>query len=134
MSRINFDALGIITSIACAIHCAVLPLLLSSLPLFGINIINNNLFETGMILLALAIGIFSLWNGVHRHHRRLLPVVLFVLGISLLFAKQYFHHRFLLWLLVPAVILIISAHLLNYVYCARSDAHDAVPQEPVNAP
>ena len=125
MNRINFDALGIITSIACAIHCAVLPLLLSSLPLFGINIINNDWFESGMILLALAIGIHSLWNGVHRHHRRLLPVVLFVVGICLLFAKQFFHHRLLLWLLIPAVVLIISAHLLNYLYCVRADADAA---------
>ena len=125
MRRINFDALGIITSIACAIHCAVLPLILSSLPLFGVNIINNNGFETGMILLALTIGIYSLWNGVHKHHRSLLPVALFVAGICLLFAKQFFHHRFLLWLLIPAVILIISAHILNYLYCARAEAHEA---------
>ena len=124
MSRINFDALGIITSIACAIHCAVLPLLLSSLPLFGINIINNNWFESGMILLALFIGVYSLWNGVHQHHHSTLPIALFVAGISLLFAKQFFHHRHLLWLLIPAVILIISAHLLNYRYCVRAGAHD----------
>ena len=30
--KINWDALGIATSLACAIHCAVLPLLLTSLP------------------------------------------------------------------------------------------------------
>ncbi|HAL95914.1 MAG TPA: MerC domain-containing protein, partial [Chitinophagaceae bacterium] len=30
--RINWDALGISASIACAIHCALLPLFLSSLP------------------------------------------------------------------------------------------------------
>lgn len=83
-----------------------------------------------MILLALAVGIYSLWHGVHKHHRRLLPVGLFVAGISLLFAKQFFHHRFLLVLLVPAVILIISAHLLNYRYCTLADAHrTAAPQE-----
>jgi hypothetical protein len=39
--KINFDALGIVASIACAIHCAILPLIISTLPLFGINIINN---------------------------------------------------------------------------------------------
>ena len=37
--KINWDAFGIAASVACAIHCAVLPLILSSLPLFGINII-----------------------------------------------------------------------------------------------
>ncbi len=61
--RINWDALGIATSLACAIHCALLPLFLSSLSLFGINIINNLLFEAGMILLAFGIGGYSLYHG-----------------------------------------------------------------------
>jgi len=54
--KINWDALGISASLACAIHCALLPLFLTSLPLFGINIIHNYWFEASMILLAMAIG------------------------------------------------------------------------------
>lgn len=54
--KINWDALGVTVSVACAIHCAVLPLVLSSLPLFGVNIIENQLFEFGMIGLAFAVG------------------------------------------------------------------------------
>ena len=54
--KINWDALGISASLACAIHCALLPLFMTSLPLFGVNIIHNPLFEALMILLALAIG------------------------------------------------------------------------------
>jgi len=56
MIRINYDALGIAASVACAIHCAVLPLVLSSLPLFGVNIINNVNFELIMIAVAFGIG------------------------------------------------------------------------------
>lgn len=112
MIKINYDALGIATSIACAIHCAVLPLLLSSLPLFGINIINNNVFEVGMIALAFLIGVFSLRSGF-RHHHRLIPVIMFSLGILLLLLKQYYH-AYLLSFLIPAVILIVGAHWMNY--------------------
>jgi hypothetical protein len=117
MNRINFDALGIIASIACAVHCAVLPLLVTSLPLFGINIVHNFWFETGMILLALVVGIFALRHGAHMHHHSRLPVTLFVAGIALLFAKQFLGHRYLLFFLVPAVILIVSAHVINYRQC-----------------
>ncbi|MFK9892529.1 MerC domain-containing protein, partial [Escherichia coli] len=46
--KINWDALGVVTSVACAIHCAVLPLVLTSLPLFGVEIIDNLYFELGM--------------------------------------------------------------------------------------
>jgi hypothetical protein len=45
--KINWDALGIATSLACAIHCALLPLFLSSLPLFGVNIIENTFLNSG---------------------------------------------------------------------------------------
>ena len=45
MFKINYDALGIATSLACAIHCAILPLVLTSLPVLGVNIIHNIPFE-----------------------------------------------------------------------------------------
>ena len=113
MIRINYDALGIAASVACAIHCAILPLILSSLPLFGINIINNGSFELFMIGLAMAIGVYSLWHGYKKHHHKLYPVIFFTLGILCLVAKQFFHQQFL-YFLIPAMALIVSAHWLNY--------------------
>jgi len=55
-TKINWDALGIATSLACAIHCALLPLFLTSLPLLGFNIIENTGFEYLMILIAFAVA------------------------------------------------------------------------------
>ena len=40
--KINWDGLGVTTSLICAIHCAVLPLLFTSLPLLGGDIIHND--------------------------------------------------------------------------------------------
>jgi len=121
--NINWDALGIGASLACAIHCAVLPLLLSSLPLFGVNIIHNTGFEIGMILLALCIGSYSLYHGYKKHHHSFLPLSLFFTGIIFLVFKQFFI-RYESWLLIPAVVLIITAHLLNYRSCrVHNHAH-----------
>jgi MerC mercury resistance protein len=120
MIRINYDALGIAASVACAIHCAVLPLVLSSLPLFGINIINNVSFEMMMIVLAFAIGFYSLWHGYKKHHHKIYPIILFALGISLLMLKQYFHN-YLLSFLIPAVALIIAGHWTNYRACKKAN-------------
>ena len=114
--RINRDALGITASLACAIHCAVLPLVLSSLPVFGVNIIDNLAFEYFMILVALCIGCYSLWHGYRKHHQSTAPLFLFALGISLLVAKQVWH-SYQLWLLPFAVLLIIASHLMNYRFC-----------------
>src|SRR5262245_45490 len=107
MFKINYDALGIAASLACAIHCAVLPLVLTSLPIFGVNIINNVLFEFLMIGLAFAIGFYALYHGYRKHHHRVLPIILFSMGILLLFIKEALH-QYHFWLLVPAVTFIVS--------------------------
>ncbi len=114
--KINWDALGIGASLACAIHCALLPLFLSTLPLFGMNIIENPGFEVGMIVLAFVIGSYSFYHGFKKHHHSLRPFLVFSLGFIMLVLKQVFH-EYQLWLLIPGVILIISAHLINYRSC-----------------
>lgn len=119
--KINWDAFGITTSLACAIHCAVLPLFLSSLPLFGYNIIDNMWFEYGMIALAFVVGSYSLYHGRKKHHHSWVPMTFFTMGIILLLSKVIWHHL-QLWLLIPSVICIITAHYLNYRMC-RSHNH-----------
>lgn len=121
--KINWDAFGIAASVACAIHCAVLPLILSSLPLFGINIIENQGFEFLMIALAFVVGVYSLYHGRKRHHHSYYPMVLFAAGISLLFIKSMLHSHSLM-LLLPAVSLVVIAHYLNYKLCrVHNHAH-----------
>jgi hypothetical protein len=121
--KINWDAWGIGASLACAIHCALLPLLFSSLPLFGVNIIHNIFFEVGMILLALVIGSWSLYHGYKKHHHSIVPLAVFFSGFSFLVLKQFFV-QYENWLLVPGVILIVAAHLINYRLCrVHNHAH-----------
>ena len=121
--RINWDMLGIGASVACAIHCAVLPLFLSTLPLFGVNIIHNIAFEAGMVLLALFIGAYSFYHGFRKHHHSIWPFLIFLAGLFLLVLKLFFIH-YETWLLVPAVALIVSAHFLNYRLCrVHNHAH-----------
>jgi hypothetical protein len=118
-TKINWDALGITTSVACAIHCALLPVFISTLPLFGVNIIHNFTFEYGMIMLAFLIGAYSLSHGRKKHHQKWTPLIIFSFGILFLLAKQIWHHLEI-WFLIPAVIFIISGHVLNYRYCRVS--------------
>ena len=117
--KLNWDFFGISTSIACAIHCALLPLIAGSLPLFGINIIHNNYFEWGMILLAISIGTYSLRHGFSTHHHNYLPFILFFSGCIFLIFKQFFHQQQVMFL-APALTLIIIAHFLNFKYCRHS--------------
>ena len=121
--KINWDVLGIATSLACAIHCALLPLILTSLPLFGVDIIENLSFELFMIFLAFCIGSYSLYHGWKKHHHRWLPLAIFATGMLLLLGKQIWHN-YQYWFLLPAVLLIISGHYINYRFCrVHNHAH-----------
>jgi MerC mercury resistance protein len=117
--KLNWDALGIGTSVLCAIHCALLPVLMSTLPVFGINIIHNLIFEWGMIALAFVVGSYSLFHGYIKHHRSFKPVLIFSIGFIFLVLKQ-FSHQYNILFLVMAVACIISAHFYNYRLCHRS--------------
>ncbi|MBS1496688.1 MAG: MerC domain-containing protein [Bacteroidetes bacterium] len=122
--KINWDGLGIFTSLACAIHCALLPLIASSLPVLGINIIHNSVFEWSMILIAFVVGSYALFHGYIRHHRSFLPLFVFTIGFIFLITKQFFHSIEIVFL-IPAVILIVSAHYINYRLCQKSKCSSA---------
>ena len=111
--------MGVATSVVCAIHCAVLPILMSSLTVFGINIIHNSFFEWSMIALAFLVGSYSLFHGYIRHHRSWVPVLIFSAGFVFLILKQ-FNPSQEYWFLSIAVALIISAHLYNFRLCRQS--------------
>ena len=117
--RINWDGLGIATSIACAIHCALLPLLLTALPLFGINVLHNKSFEWLMIGIAITVGIYALYHGYTKHHQSMIPLIIFFAGAGFLIAKQFsavYEYSFL----YIAVTFIITAHYSNYRSCTSS--------------
>jgi hypothetical protein len=111
--KLNWDGVGILTSVLCALHCGLLPFVLPALPLFGINIIHNAFFEWMMIGIAITVGAYSLYHGYIRHHRSNVPIWLFTIGACFLIAKQWFT-AVEYYFLVVAVVLIIAAHYRNY--------------------
>ena len=77
-----------------------------------------SVISTGSLGLDLALGIggWSLYHGYRFHHHHRLPLLIFALGIFLLFAKEIFHD-WKLWFLIPAVVAITIAHYVNFRYC-----------------
>ena len=120
IKKINLDTLGISASLACAIHCAVLPLFFSSLPVFGLEILHNKIFEYSMIGFAAVIGCSALYHGFKKYHHKKLPLFIFIVGLIFLVLKEVFVSAELL-LLFPAAILIIGAHVLNFRFCGQAD-------------
>jgi hypothetical protein len=118
--KINLDSLGISTSLLCAIHCAVLPLFFTSLPVFGFEILQNKTFEYSMIGIAGLIGVSALHHGWRKHHHKKWPLIVFIIGLLFLVLKEVFA-SLELTLLIPAATSIISAHVLNFRLCRQAN-------------
>ena len=64
------DRLGAYGSIACAIHCALLPVLIALLPSLGVALFAGDALEQAFVVFASLLGLGSLsWS--YRRHRAL---------------------------------------------------------------
>ncbi len=78
----KLDLAGIGLSAACAIHCLATPILLSALPLMGIEFLGHEAFESAMITgIALLAG-FTFISG-YRMHGRIAHFALGVFGLAI---------------------------------------------------
>jgi hypothetical protein len=118
--KINWERLGVAASLVCAIHCAIVPLFITSLPLLGLDLVDSPVFEFSMLGTAYIIGFISLRHGYRLHHHKAMPLVLFTLGIGTLGVKEFVAGR-PLWLVFPAVALILAAHYFNHRLCQKAN-------------
>lgn len=122
------DRLGATGSLLCAIHCALLPLLIALLPSLGIAVWLGEGFEQGFVVFATLLGVFTLAWG-YRRHRAVRALGLLLPGLAALwFGVLYapWHH-----MLVPHAImmtfggtLVGLAHLAN-LRLNHGHVHDA---------
>lgn len=110
----SLDKFGMGVSILCAIHCALLPILITTLPLLGAEFFANPLLEILIISLSFVIGVTSLSTSWQRHQNRL-PVILMITGFASILAGHFWLPDSLEWLLLTAGGLTVAcAHYVNW--------------------
>ncbi len=85
------DWLGVAASVACAIHCAAMPLVVSFLPLLGLDFLAEPAFHQWMVAVCVAIAIVAFIPGWGRH-RRCAPGAIAVVGLALISAGAFSEH------------------------------------------
>jgi len=113
----KLDNIGMTASVLCAIHCAVVPLIITSLPLLGLGFLSNPWFEWGMITFALIIGVCAIGITYIRRRHSLLPMFLLIGGFMIIIAGHMFITSWHEAIIVPiGGLLIAAAHFANYKY------------------
>ena len=110
----RLDVVGAGASFLCALHCAAMPVLLTTLPLAGLEILASHRLEQAFVIAAAVFGFFVIGSGYCRH--RLAVVALsYLAGVAALVTGAFFMHDVLAHagLLATGGVLLGLAHALN---------------------
>jgi hypothetical protein len=128
------DLVGCVASVACAVHCIVLPLLLAAYPVLPLRGLRSPWTEWGFVILSLIVGASSFGRTAASREGHA-PLGLFLAGaLTLLVVRTLVPEQATqlerVGLLLGAVLL-ASAHLLNRARagqrcaCAACDVNEA---------
>lgn len=116
------DRIGATASLLCAVHCVLLPFVLTLLPLIGLEFLAGHTFERIFVACASVLAGASILVAYRRHHRPhalvlMIPgVTLLLFGIAIdLDAHVVLHTA----CVVSGGLLVASAHLTNLVLAHR---------------
>lgn len=120
------DRAGMIASITCAIHCMIMPLVITLVPIFGLSLFATEGFEWTLLMISAVLGITSLCFGFKKHKSyrafSFLGIGLTLIVIGRLMHEhinhlQVFHFDLYLLFLVIGAILVALSHWLNNKLC-----------------
>ncbi len=107
-------------SIICAVHCALLPLVLMLVPALGLAWLDSAWVDWTMVTVAAGIA-FKAHRAGHRLHKRCLPANVALAGIALiitticLFKGSVSQH----YVQASGALLITGSHFLNRRFCRK---------------
>ena len=120
------DKAGMVASITCALHCMIMPLVITLLPIFGLSLFATEEFEWILLMISAMLGITSLCFGFRKHKSfkafSFLGIGLTFLVIGRLAHEHVSHFRvftfdiYLLFLVAGAILVALS-HWLNNKLC-----------------
>jgi len=110
------DRIGFFASVACAIHCALLPVLLALMPAFGLKFGGWIDFDQAFVVFATLLGATTLTLG-YRRHRAFHAWALLVPGLLLVWIASFtaLHNHTMGHLLLMTVggVTLAAAHMVN---------------------
>ncbi|RXK86021.1 MerC domain-containing protein [Filimonas effusa] len=115
-----WDKISIGASLACTVHCILLPLLFGTLPLLGIELLENTALEIVTIAISALLGGWAIYRGYYHFHRSKLVILLFLAGIAALTAGNLAEREATeMAFKLTGAIALVAAHLRNRRKCKR---------------
>ncbi len=111
----RLDHLGMTASTVCAVHCALMPVIITFLPLLGLTFLSNIWIELSMLSISLIVGSVSLVTSYFKVHKNIIPLLYFLLGFAFILVGHFSQNDVIEPVLLPiGGIVFVVAHFINY--------------------
>lgn len=88
----KLDRIGYISSILCALHCTVMPIILIAFPILSLSLFVSETFEWIFLSLSLLLGLTSLCFG-YKKHKSFKAFPLLATGLILIVIGRIMHQH-----------------------------------------
>lgn len=109
----HLDRFGIITSLLCAVHCSVLPVILALGLFSGISWMDSHMMEFVFIGLSVVFIITSLGHSFIYKHRNALPLKVAIVGLGCIALALFSPHMMHVFTSTVGGLCIAVSHYLN---------------------
>lgn len=114
------NRISALLSLACAIHCAAMPMIISVLPLIGMQFLASHLLEGLMLAFGVGFGAYGVLRAYWTQHHDLRPVAALGIGVCLIAFGFFFAPEAVEPFVVSSgAICIAIAQVLNMRSCRR---------------
>lgn len=116
----KLDRAGAMASFLCAIHCALMPFVVTMLPLLGLSFLASEPVEWALLLSSATLGTLSLCTGFKEHGSRRAFGLLGIALALLVIGRLCHEHHVGAWgpvFMVLGGFSMMGAHLFNQMLC-----------------
>lgn len=110
-----FEKLGYSASFICAIHCTLMPILMTFLPLLGISMFADENLELILLLLSGISGLLTMCFG-YKRHKSIKASLYFYVGFGMVALIHTLHEHINKSNLVFNLLLVLGSILIIYSY------------------
>ncbi len=124
--KLLWDRVGIGMSVACLIHCLVLPFAVAALPFMAAEWVQSEAFHGIMALALVPVALFAILPGLKVHGRRSVASAM-AAGLSLLSTAAFaggdwMSREWEIGLTVAGGAILVAAHAVNLALCRTCPA------------
>lgn len=120
----KLDKLAVVFSAICLVHCLLLPVGITLLPIFGSTFLSHAQFHQLMLIVVLPTSFLAFGLGCREHRQGVVPMI-GGLGVALLIwaafaVESSLGHEYERAITITGGLVLAVAHVMNFRYCRHT--------------